>query len=196
MQRASAMLAFILCSAPALAAPSGPAFHQAVYALHQAEIAKYETRTEAEKEQYEGVAARAYSYLETRYFDKKTGRLISRVRHDAADPTAIHIAEVNIYDDTGRLIRDYGSISLPWAPKEPVRTFINLHQYNGDLHSFRQYDVSGNVGYELCEGTFEGKPQRLSLDVTDITKEVTNSALYRACFANTSIKVADYLMPK
>lgn len=189
-------LTFILLSASALATPNGPAFHQAVYALHQAKTSKSETRTETEKGQYEGAAARAYSYLETRYFDKKTGRLVSRVRHDAADPNAIHIAEVNIYDDTGRLIRDYGSISLPWAPKEPVRTFINLHQYNGGLHSFRQYDVSGNVGYEFCEGKFEGKPQRLSLDATDITKQVTDSALYRACFANPSIKVADYLMPK
>ena len=190
------MLTFLLSGVQALAAPNGPAFHQAVYALHQTEISKYETRTQTEKGQYEGVAARAYSYLETRYFDKKTGRLISRVRHDAGDPSAIHIAEVNVYDDTGRLVRDYGSISLPWAPKEPVRTFINLHQYNGGLHSFRQYDVSGNVGYEFCEGKFEGKPQRLSLDVTDITKEITNSALYRACFANSSIKATDYLMPK
>lgn len=186
---------FVLLSPPALAAPNGRAFHQAVYALHQAEVSKYETRTQAEKGQYEGVAARAYSYLETRYFDKKTGRLISRVRHDAADPSAIHIAEVNIYDDTGRLIRDYGSISLPWAPKEPVRTFVNLHQYNGDLHSFRQYDMSGTVGYESCEGKFEGKPQRLSLDVSDINKQVTDSALYRACFAGMTQKFSDFVNP-
>lgn len=196
MKHAFTILTWIFASANAFAAPSGPAFHQAVYALHQAETSKYETRTQTEKNQYEGVAARDYSYIETRYFDKKTGKLISHVRHDAADPSAIHIAEVNIYDATGRLVRDYGSISLPWAPKEPVRTFINLHQYNGDLHSFRQYDMSGNVGYESCEGKFEGKPSRLSLDVTDITKEISNSALYRACFANNSIKITDFLMPR
>jgi hypothetical protein len=54
----------------------------------------------------------------------------------------VHIVEVNVYEN-GKLVRDYGSVTLPWAPLQPVRTFINLHHNNGRLHSFRQYDLFG-----------------------------------------------------
>jgi len=60
--------------------------------------------------------------------------------------------------EQGRLVRDFGSISMPWAPLHPVRTFINLHYYHGELHSFRQYDFFGQVGYEFCAGNLAGKP--------------------------------------
>lgn len=150
MRRNAAYILTLLFAAlpKAVAAPSGAEFHRAVYALHQQETANRVVKTEVEQGQYEGAAAGSYGYIETRYLDAETGRLISRVRRDAKDPNSIHIAEVNLYDERGKLIRDYGSIALPWSATTPVRTFINLHHYNGELHSFRQYDIDGKVGYE------------------------------------------------
>lgn len=182
-------------SSMAQAAPSAAEFHRKVYQLHEQEIAKRPIKTEQEKGQYEGAAAGSYGYVETRYLDAETGRLISRVRRDAKDPTSIHIAEVNLYDERGRVTRDYGSIALPWSSSTPVRTFINLHHYDGGLHSFRQYDIDGKVGYESCEGTLNGKRERLSVDGSDITAQLTATPLYRACFAGMTQKFSDFVNP-
>lgn len=194
MFRMFVLLALIMTNA--LAEQSGPVFHRAVHTLHEQEIAKRAIRTEAEEGQYEGAAAGRYAYTETRYFDTATGALISRVRRDASNPEFIHITEVNIYNGTGQLIRDYGTISMPWAPSQPVRTFINLHHYSEQLHSFRQYDIYGDVGYESCEGTFQGKRIRLSIDGRDITPERVATPAYQACFGGLKQTFADYAIPR
>ena len=145
-----------LISLPAAAELTPQDFHRAVYALQQQQIAQHEIRTAEEAGDYEGAAAARYRYVDTRYYDAANGRLLSRVRRDADTPEHVHIVEVNIYEH-GKLVRDFGSLTLPWAPLQPTRTFINLHQYNGKLHSFRQYDFYGDVGYESCEGELGGK---------------------------------------
>jgi hypothetical protein len=187
----------LLCivSLPAFAAPNPAEFHRAVYALHEQQIAQREIRTEEARGNYEGAAAARYRYVETSYYDMASGRLLSRVRRDAALPELIHIAEVNVYDDAGKLVRDFGSVTLPWSPLHPVRTFINLHHYNGGLHSFRQYDLIGEVGYEFCEGKLDNKPVRISLDGSDITPERTAIPVYKACFDGMSKDWARYASP-
>ncbi|MBT9614062.1 MAG: hypothetical protein IV108_12435 [Burkholderiales bacterium] len=184
-----------IVSLPTFAAPSPAAFHRAVYALHEQQIAQREIRTEEATGNYEGAAAARYRYVETSYYDKASGRMISRVRRDAAMPELVHIAEVNVYDDAGKLVRDFGSVTLPWAPLHPVRTFINLHHHNGGLHSFRQYDVSGLVGYEFCEGKLDNKAVRISLDGSDIDAASASGAAYQACFDGLSKDWARYTTP-
>lgn len=185
---------FSLIALPSIAATNPAEFHQAVYALHEQQIAQHKTRTEETEAQYEGAAARRYAYVDTHYYDVESGRLISRVRRDAAAPEYVHIVEVNIYEN-GRLVRDFGSLTLPWAPLHPTRTFINLHHYNGALHSFRQYDFYGDVGYESCAGKFEGKPVRVSLDAGEINEKTTASPLYQACFKGLSANWEKYKSP-
>ena len=170
-------------------------FHHAAYALHERLIAKATVKIEREEDNYEGAAAAHYRYLDTRYYDAKDGRLLSRVRRDAAAPEFIHIVEVNVYEN-GRLARDFASVSLPWAPLQPVRTFINLHHYNGRLHSFRQYNLSGRVSYEFCEGTLAGKPVRIALDASDINATSTATLAYKTCFDGVSRDWARYKTPQ
>jgi len=179
---------------PAFAAPSPADFHRAVYALHEQQIARHQIRTEQETGSYEGAAAARYRYVDTRYFDAADGRLLSRVRRDASAPEFVHIVEVNVYEN-GRLVRDFGSIPLPWAPLQPVRTMINLHHYNGGLHSFRQFDFFGQVAYEFCEGEFAGKPVRISLDGSDINEKTTADVAYQACFGGAGRDWAAYRTP-
>ena len=119
---------FCLFAVPAIAAPNPKDFHRAVYALHEKQIAQREIRIEEETGDYEGAAAARFRYVDTRYYDKASGNLISHIRRDAAMPELIHIAEVNVYDDAGKLVRDFGSVTLPWAPLHPVRTFIKAHR--------------------------------------------------------------------
>lgn len=189
--------AALLCMAslPALAAAPSPAdFHRALYALHEQQIAQRAIRTEQETGDYEGAAAARYRYVDTRYYDASTGRPLSHVRRDAANPEFVHIVEVNVYEN-GRLVRDFGSISLPWAPLQPVRTMINLHHYNGGLHSFRQYDFFGQVTYEFCEGKLNGTPVSIALDGSDINAASTGTTTYKSCFDGVSADWAQYRTP-
>ena len=188
----------LLCglSTPALAAPTPAEFHRAVYALHEQQTAQRELRITEERGDYEGAAAARYRYVDTRYYDAASGRLISRIRRDAAMAELVHIAEVNVYDAAGKLLRDFGSVTLPWAPAHPVRTFINLHHYHVGLHSFRQYDLSGDIGYEFCEGKWDNKPVRISLDGSDINAASTASAAYKACFDGLEKDWARYTTPR
>ncbi|MHB1187931.1 hypothetical protein [Thiobacillus sp.] len=179
----------------AIAAPSRPAFHRAVYALHEQQIARHTIRTEETSGEYQGVAAAGYRYLITSYYDAGTGRLLSRIQRDAKLPEAIHIAEVNVYDAGGMLVRDYFSSAPPWRPVHPSHAYINLHNHNGRLHSFRQYELEGQVNYEFCEGELEGKPVRIALDWDGINGKTMASPEYQACFDGMSKDWAKYTTP-
>lgn len=185
----------LLFATPVLAAPPGQQFHKAVYALHEQQIAKQAVRTETEQGDYEGSAAARYRYEDTRYYDAQTGQLISRVRRDAAGPEFVHIVEVNVYEN-GKLVRDFGSITLPWSPLNPTRTMINLHHYNGELHSFRQFDMFGQVVFEFCEGKHNGQRVDIALDGADINEKTTSTVAYKACFDGASKDWASYKTPK
>ena len=169
-------------------------FHRSVYALHQQQLAHREIHKEEESGNYEGASAKGYRYVDTHYFDAASGRLLSHVRRDASKPEFIHIVEVNIYEKD-RLVRDFGSVSLPWAPLHPVSTMINLHQYNGELHSFRQYDIYGEVEHEFCEGKLAGKSVRIALDGSDINSTSTSTITYKNCFDGMSKDWAQYKTP-
>jgi len=92
-------------------APARPDFHHLVYALHEQQLAARTVRTEETSGAYNGMAAAGYRYREIRYYDEKMGRLLSRIQRDTDVPDAIHISEVNIYDASGQLTRDYLSIA-------------------------------------------------------------------------------------
>jgi hypothetical protein len=180
----------------AVAASSRPEFHRAVYALHGQQIAKYAVRTEEKTGDYKGAAAAGYRYRITSYFDAETGRLLSRIERNADLPEAIHISEVNIYDADGRVVRDFFSSAPPWKPTYPSHAYINLHNYNGKLHSWRQFELDGRVNYEFCEGELDGKHVRISLDWEDLYEEKgTKSAAYHACFDGMSNDWASYVTP-
>lgn len=179
---------------PVLAAGTQADFHQALYALHEQQISGKKIRIEEERAPYEGTAAAGYRYVETSYFDADNGSLLSRIRRDAVRSEYVHIAEVYLYEN-GKLVRDFGSITLPWSPLQPVRTYINFHRYNEALHSVRQYDFTGQVSYESCKGEWQGKPVRLSLDSIDIDKATQAMPEYKACFDGMTTAWAQYTQP-
>jgi len=190
------MILIALCASQvAVAAPSRPDFHRLVYALHEQQLARQAVRTDEEAGAYNGTAAAGYRYRETRYYDLKTGRLLSRIRRDADVPDAIHISEVNIYDANGQLTRDYLSIAPPWKPVHPSNAYLNLHHYNGKLHSFRQFELDGQVNYEFCEGELGGKPVRISLPWNDMNEATLSTPEYRACFDTMSKDWKQHITP-
>lgn len=171
-------------------------FSAALYALHQRQVAAHPVRQTEETGQYGGEFARRFFYTEISYYDTASGRLLSRVRHDRDKPETLHEVEVYLYDDAGRVVRDYAFIYLPWARNAPIRTFINLHGYNGELHGYRQFDASGNRIYEYCRGRLAGREVNMALNEEDIEPKVQSSAAYRACFAGLSNSAGVYLTPQ
>ena len=114
----------LICPAPAWAGSVSPEeFHRKVYVLHQQQIAQREIRTQEKTDNYSGAAAAGYGFVDTRYYDASSGRLLSYVRRDAAKPENLHIVEVNVYQN-GRLVRDFGS----WRALGTVKTCAYLHQ--------------------------------------------------------------------
>ncbi len=172
-----------------------PKFHQALYELHLQTIKGKQLRLVEKEGQYQGSAAGKYRFKDTQYFDASNNHLLSHVIRDGENPDAIHIVEVNIYDESGRIVRDFGSITLPNQPTRPIRTFINFHQYNKELHSFRQYDVDGEITYESCKGKLESRTVNISLDGLDIKPATTSSVEYKTCFDGIKTDWANYAVP-
>ena len=95
------------------------------------------------KKQHGGYSGNPDFYLEEAFYDKKTGMLISKVQWEKNTADLMHTIEVFIYDDKGRITRDYAAAYLPSYRNAPTQTLVSLHNYNGKLHAFRSFDASG-----------------------------------------------------
>jgi len=175
-------------------------FVRAVYALHTKLTAGRGIRTE---ERTGGYAGKPGFYREVAYFDKDTGRLISRLQWESKKPDLLHSIEVYIYDDKGRVRRDYGAWFLTHSRTAPQATVINLHAYNDGLTALRQFDATDNRLYEICKGKYKGKPVDIELwedEIIRLTGEpdtVMTSKAYAACFRGLPAKSAGrFLTPQ
>lgn len=170
-------------------------FAKKTRALHKQQLTGRTIRKTEVVERYNGLAAREYSYKETKYYDAKSGLLLSRVRVDRDRPENLHLIEVFIHDAQGRVIRDFSAIYLPWSQHAPMKTMINFHGYHQDVHAFRQFDASGARIYEQCMGKLSGTHVDISLEEGEIGPPTTASDVYQECFDGVPEKVGAYLLP-
>lgn len=170
-------------------------FADGCLALHKQQLAEHQVR---EKTRVGGYANQPEFYTEHTYYDAKTGAMLSRLQWEKANPDRLHVCEVYVYDDQGRVVRDFAAAYLPEGRNAPVQTLVNLHQYNGDLHAFRQFDASGDRMYEFCEGKWNGKPVQLRLFEEELygNSDITSSPQYAACFEGLPAKPGEYLQPR
>lgn len=169
-------------------------FVQRLHSAHRTFLRIYDIR---EEEQIGGYAGDPNFYREVSYFDAATDRLLSRIRWETQQPNTIHVIELFFYDDQGRLERDYSAAFLPRYRNSPYQTLINVHRYNGDLHSFRQFDASGARIYEHCTGTWFDRPVAVELEepLVATPDSVIKSESYIACFGLMPTRVGNYLDP-
>lgn len=174
-------------------------FADLVYQLHKKQISgKQITKTE----KMGGYAHNPDYYREVTYVDKKNGRLLSRIQWENNNPDTIHSIEVFVYDKKGRMARDYSASYLPGYHNAPVQTLINIHNYYGGLHAYRQYDVSKDIIYEYCEGDFNGKRHQIRLFEDDLhatdpeSRQLFSSAVYKACFGEIQSSIGKYIRPQ
>jgi hypothetical protein len=175
------------------------AFADSLYRLHKQQTAGRQIR---ETEQIGGYARLEGFYREVSYHDAASGRLLSRIQWERDNPERIHTIEVYVYDDRGRLVRDYMAWYLPNFRNAPRQTTINLHHYDGELHGWRQFDASDNRIYERCSRLPDGKvvlelwgEDRIS-HAEENPRGVMNSPEYRRCFGGLQKTAGRYLMPQ
>lgn len=145
-----------------------------------------------------GYAHQPDFYREESYYNAHTHKLISRVRWERDNPRKLHTIEVYLYDDQGRVKRDYTAAYLPNYYRAPSQTLISFHAYHDGLHAFRSFDADGYRVDEGCRGQFQGKPVNIILDESEIedgTPEM-QTPVYHACFAGMRQKLGKYLTPQ
>jgi len=169
-------------------------FADAVYQLHQLQISKIPYTAKTTKG---GYPDNPDYYVETRYFDEESGRLLSRVLREINDRDKIHVVEVFIYDQEGKVTRDYLAAYLPVYRNAPIQTLINFHSHASDLHAFRQFDASGARIYEQCSGTLNGEDVFLSLEEHEFDdgEAILSTREYQRCFGEIPKVAGRYLKP-
>ena len=138
-------------------------------------------------------------YIEQQYLDN--GKLISQVQWEKDDPKTLHTIEVYVYDDKGRVTRDFMAAYLPFYHNAPTQTLISFHHYNNKLHSFRSFDATGDKILERCTGKDnKGQAVNLLLDEDDLYNdpdEIISTKEYNACFAGLKQnKLGKYIIPQ
>lgn len=171
------------------------AFVKNTLALHRKLISEVAVVKKTKLGGYEGLPN---FYIEDSYYDAKTHRLISQLQWEKANPKQLHTIEVYLYDDKGRVTRDFTAAYLPNYHKAPTQTLISLHNYVGNLHAFRTFDASGYRIDEGCRGTYQGQDVEILLDEDEIAdgSPVMQSAAYKACFEGVQLKAGKYLIPQ
>ncbi len=167
-------------------------FTDSLYKIHQQQLKQYNIKSTSITG---GYPDNKDYYIETRYFNKKNNQLLSVIQWEKENKNNIHSIEIYKYDDNDRVIRDYLSAYLPKYRNAPIQTLINIHYYNDQLHSFRQYDASGYLIYEQCKGKFFNEKILLSIDEDEFNSDIIDSEEYLACFNNTSSTVGKYINP-
>lgn len=173
-------------------------FADSLYRLHRQQTSGRKIR---EAEQLGGYAGLPGFYREVSYYDADSGRLLSRIQWERAHAERIHAIEVYVYDDRGRLARDYMAWYLPDARNAPRETTINLYHYESGLQGWRQFNASGDRIYEKCTRQPEGKvlielsgEDRIG-HAEDDRRSVVYSGDYRRCFGGLPKTAGAFLKP-
>lgn len=148
-----------------------------------------------------GYAENKEFYIEENYISQKTGKLLSKVQWEKANPDVMHTIEVYVHDKNGRVARDFLAAYLPGYHNAPVQTLISFHQYSGELHGFRSFDASGDTILERCEGEYKGKPFEFILDEDELYAasmegNPIEEKVYALCVGKLPEKLGKYIMPQ
>ena len=172
-----------------------------LYHLHISETNKVDIKTNETIGGYGGEFSDKQFYREISYYNKANNNLISKIQWEVKNPDRIHTIEVFLYNDKNQVKTDFYARFLPYARNAPVQTLINIHNYNDNLHSFRQFDANGELIYETCRGKFFEQEINLHLDNEEIS-DFRNTAhddfiseTYSACFFNVAKTATKYLRP-
>ncbi|MCK5360131.1 MAG: hypothetical protein KAJ95_05860 [Gammaproteobacteria bacterium] len=174
------------------------AFVDKLYLLHRNRLADDNYYTNENIGGYGGQIDNLEYYREVHYYDRDSRQLLSTVKWNETYPFGIHMIDVFIYDDSGRVLREYSATYLPSRYTSPAETLIILHNYNDSLHSFREFDASNVQLYEQCEKLNGEIVFALHyVDIPDSLSQLEKEKQqdYRACFGHVAESAGIYIDP-
>ena len=201
-----ALIACLLLVSSQGAIAQGPAerwtrFAQSLERLHQKRLDGMNISTETRVGGYGGIKANQAFYTETRYTDRDTGRLLAVMQRENNPAALLHTIELYVYDEQGRLAREYVAAYLPDRRELPFQTLISVYAYPPGLQSYRQFDASDDLLYEQCMGELDGNEVRIAwndLEIPDSASEIEDGFMrnaYETCFAALPGTAGPYLDP-
>ena len=149
-----------------------------------------------------------YSHLPKFYKEQNVylgKQLIATIMWERENPTQLHSIESFVYDDKGRITRDFIAAYLPHYHNAPTQTLISFHNYNDGLHAFRTFDASGYRIIERCTGSYKGKDvdfileeDEIAVGLDDIYQKqgVMMTKDYKNCFGDLQQEVGVYSTPQ
>lgn len=162
------------------------AFVDKTYQLHLRQITDRNISTKKRSGSYHRLPD---FFQEVKFFDKESNSLLSRIEWETKQPDKIHSIEVIVHDKDKKIIREYSASYLPAYRNAPYQTLINIHHYSTNLHSFRQYDASNNLIYEVCN-SINSKEKLFEHDDYEIPDDfkqgVGSNKTYQQCFQQLS----------
>ena len=171
-------------------------FANSLLILHRDILTKTPHRVERSTGTYGGEYASDYEFVDERFYNKTTGNLLSRIRWHNKKKDEVHTIEVFVYNQSGKIQRDYVAAYLPSDRNAPFQTLINFHAQVDRLHAFRQFDANGELLFEKCSGEYMGRNISISLEdyeIPDDPFDVTGE--YLACFSTLPRTAGVYLDP-
>ena len=172
------------------------AFVETLHKLHRQQVEGKKIR---ETEAFGGYKDLPDFYREVSYYDTNSGRILSRIQWERENPTRIHAIEVFVYDEQGRVARDYQAWFLPRYRNAPREANINFYSYNDGMRGWRQFDVHGNRTYEKCNAGERVLVELWDDDISraqDDPKSIMHGAEYRRCFAALATTPGKYIVPQ
>jgi hypothetical protein len=169
-----------------------------IFILHKKGLDDHEFYTTEEVGGYGGLTNDLEFYKKVNYYDSKSKRLLSEIKWEKKNPENIHMIDVFVYDNQGRLNRKYSASYLPARRTSPLVTLIALHYYRNNIHSFREFDTFDNHVYEQCDDVKSEKKTYFALHYEEIPVsylelDVKNHDIYRACFDHTASTAEPYI---
>ncbi len=171
-----------------------------LYVLHKKRLEGREFYITEEVGGYGGLTNDLDFYKQVNYYDSKSKRLLSTIKWEKKNPDNIHMIDLFLYDNQGRLKRKYAAAYLPSRRVSPLETLISLHYYRNNTHSFREFDIHDVRIYEQCNDITDEKNIYFAFHYEDIPDsyqelDVEKHDKYRACFEHASSTVEPYNSP-
>jgi len=171
-----------------------------LYVLHKKRLEGREFYTTEEVGGYGGLTNDLEFYKKVNFYDSKSKQLLSTIKWEKKNPDNIHMIDLFVYDDQGRLKRYYAAAYLPFRRTAPFDTLISLHYYTNNTHSFREFDASNVHIYEQCNDINDEKKTYFAFHYEDIPNsykelDAVKRDKYRVCFDHVSKTAEPYISP-
>jgi len=193
--RIKILTALLLAHVPLQAAPHSTAVQSNQFAQSLVTVSEHLAKgrdviVEVKLGGYSGVTNNLEFYREITTRERDSGKLISKILWENNKPDNLHGVEVYVYDEDGRLLREYQATYLPYPDmrKAPYFTQLVRHVYIGDLHVTREFDANGWPLYEDCHGRLNERQISIGYEYEESPnspEDIEDPQLradYRACF--------------